>query len=83
MAEKKIKVRIKPLHNIGGIGNAGDEVWLVEADAHYWVKEGYVEIVKDPEPGLDTASPTRPADDVVSDHAILKPQSKRSGTRKK
>lgn len=46
MEKKNIKVRILPLHNIGGVGNAGDEVWMSEADAEIYVRDGYVEIVQ-------------------------------------
>lgn len=45
MDEKKVKVRILPLKGIGGVGNAGDEVWMSESDAQYYVREGYVEII--------------------------------------
>ena len=75
MAEKKIKVRILPLHGIGGIGDEGDVVWLPESEAQYWVKEGYVEIVTDPPEAKPVpAQENQPA---VEDHAIMKPQSKR------
>ena len=45
MDEKKVKVRILPLKGIGGVGNAGDEVWMSEGDAQYYVREGFVEVI--------------------------------------
>lgn len=47
MDEKKVKVRILPLKGIGGVGNAGDEVWMSESDAQYYVREGFVEVIED------------------------------------
>jgi len=46
MDEKKVKVRILPLKGIGGVGNEGDEVWMNESDAQYYVREGFVEILE-------------------------------------
>jgi len=46
MDERKVKVRILPLKGIGGVGNAGDEVWMSESDAQYYVREGFVEIIE-------------------------------------
>lgn len=43
--EKTVKVRLLPLHNIGGYGNAGDVVIMPTAVAKQYVKEGYVEIL--------------------------------------
>ncbi len=46
MAEQKVKVRILPLKGIGGVGNAGDEVWMSIDDAQYYVREGFVEVIE-------------------------------------
>lgn len=46
MDEKKVKVRILPLKGIGGVGNEGDEVWMNESDAQYYVREGFVELIE-------------------------------------
>lgn len=75
MDEKKIEVRIKPLHNIGGIGKAGDVVWMTEAQAEIYIEEGYVEIVEQEGQPLRSA-PTEYAVP-AEDHVIFKPQSKR------
>jgi len=77
MSEKKIKVRIKPLHGIGGYGSAGDEVWMPEAEARYWMREGYVEMVKDEPPAAVKAS-AKP-EDAQKDHAVMKPKKRRIG----
>lgn len=79
MADEKVKVRIRPLHGIGGVGEAGDVVWMTQADAEMYVKDGFVEYVT---PADLTPSPypdghTSPKGDGGEDHAIMKPQSKR------
>lgn len=76
MDEKKLQVRILPLKGIGGIGNSGDVVWLPESEAHYWVKEGYAELVVEDQPVPVPAQPR--LDEGVEDHAIMKPQNKRT-----
>ena len=81
MEEPKIKVRILPLHNIGGVGKAGDVVWMSAADAEMYVREGYVEVVSETTPAPDPhpALPQIGEHDLgEGDHKILKPQSKRS-----
>lgn len=91
MEDKKIKVRIKPLHNIGGIGMSGDVVWMDEKEAASWIEDGYVEIVGDEAPpqrpstasGVPLSAPresigTSQDGDAATDHAIMKkPRSKR------
>lgn len=72
MAEKKVKVRLLPLHSIGGFGEPGDVCWMTEAEAHYYQAEGYVEILAD-EPKPVSAKPTK----IGEDHAIMKPKPKR------
>lgn len=42
-----VKVKILPLRGIGGYGTAGDEVWMPEAEAEYYKRDGYVEILKE------------------------------------
>lgn len=74
MADKKIKVRILPLKGIGGIGDAGDEVLMLESEAQYWVKEGYVEIITDQAASVPASEPKAAEPE---DHKIMKPQSKR------
>lgn len=75
MDEKKLKVRILPFKGIGGIGDSGDVVWLIASEAHYWVKEGYVELVVEDQPVPVSFQPR--LDEGVEDHAAMKPQSKR------
>lgn len=62
-----VKVRLKPLKSIGGVGNPGDVVTMSEEDAKRYVEEGYVEIVEDSD---QTPAPQ-------GEHVIMKPQSKR------
>ena len=78
MEEKKIKVRILPLHNIGGVGKAGDVVWMSAAEAEMYIRDGYVEVVEDvPEgsPSTALAESARSAQDEApqEDHKIMKP----------
>jgi hypothetical protein len=53
-----VKVKILPLHNIGGIGQAGDVVWMVAQEAAIYVKDGYVEIIDDDAPPASQPAPT-------------------------
>lgn len=80
MEEKKIKVRILPGHGIGGVGSAGDEVWMSKADAEVYIRDGYVEVVKDDEsPSLPeltvTTDPVKTVYD--GDITIMKPKAQR------
>lgn len=78
MADEKIKVRIKPLHAIGGIGEAGAEVRMTRAEVDYYLAEGYIEILT-PSDTPPMAPPAVPAKSTEpEDHAVMKPQSKRS-----
>lgn len=75
MDDTKIKVRILPLKGIGGVGNAGDVVWMSAADAEMYVRDGFVELVA----GSVTQNAVVDASaDVTEDHAIMKPQAKRA-----
>ena len=80
MNEEKIKVRILPLKGIGGVGNAGDAVWMSAADAEMYVRDGFVEVV--PESVTQNAvSVTINVDastDATEEHVIMKPQAKRA-----
>jgi len=83
MDDTKIKVRILPLHNIGGVGMAGDVVWMSAADAEMYIREGDVEVV-DADPAAPNALQTLPPNDEVQErhlveegHVIMKPQSRR------
>lgn len=78
----EVKVRILPLKGIGGVGNAGDVVWMSEADAEMYVRDGFVEYVVDPTP-LPAASPQMEERHLEGeDHVIIKPQAKRAKKRK-
>lgn len=85
----KVKVKIKPLKGIGGVGNAGDVVLMTPAEAEMYFRDGYVEYVSDERlavseeqvatpppapPQIQSANLERGAED---DHAIMKTQSKR------
>jgi hypothetical protein len=87
----KVKVKIKELHNIGGVGKAGDVVWMTVAEAEAYFRDGYVEYVEEQRSaisgellaeGASTASGvplSAQREEVVEDHAIMKPQAKRTG----
>lgn len=79
MEEKKIKVRILPGHGIGGVGSAGDEVWMSKADAEMYVRDGYVEVVTDeaPPPSASPLSPKSKTDLGEEVPQIMKPRPKR------
>ena len=77
MNEEKVKVRILPLKGIGGVGNAGDVVWMSAADAEMYVRDGFVEVVAEGTP-LPSASPQMEERHLEGeDHAIMKPEKKR------
>lgn len=88
--EDKVKVKIKPLHNIGGVGKAGDVVWMTPEEAEGYVRDGYVEYVKEVSgstfqvsgDGASTASgvplSAQREDITEEDHAIMKPEVKRA-----
>ncbi len=61
--EKKVRVRVLPLKGIGGIGNAGDTAWLPKAEADYWVKEGYVEILPDADEPVPSSAADKDAEE--------------------
>lgn len=80
MADEKVKVRIKPLMGIGGVGNAGDVVWMSRADAEMYFRDGYVEYVEEgdqPSPSPQPSPDGRGSE--VEDHQIMKPETRRSG----
>ena len=83
MNDEKVKVRILPFKGIGGVGNAGDVVWMSAADAEMYVRDGFVEAVTDPTPSvLRTSPPNRESADLgekveEEDHKIMKPAKKR------
>ena len=90
MEDTKIKVRILPLHGIGGVGEAGDEVWMSVADAEMYVRDGYVEVVETASPSPaplvteygDVPPNSESANLGEEGHAIMKPQNKRRGGKK-
>ena len=85
--EDKVKVKIKPLHNIGGVGKAGDVVWMTPAEAEAYARDGYVEYAaisgellaesSDPARG-ETQLSVISEQPVVEDHAVMKPEVKRA-----
>lgn len=77
MADEKVKVRIKPLMGIGGVGNAGDVVWMSRADAEMYVRDGYVEYVDDANDLTPSPSPKGEGGSDEESHKIMKPRSKR------
>jgi len=81
MEETKVRVRIKPLKGIGGIGNAGDEVMMTPEEAEMYFRDGYVEYVKTKdEEGSDQSAVISDQSTVqAEDHAIMKPEARRSG----
>ena len=77
---EKVKVRIKPLHGIGGVGEAGDVVMMTPAEAEMYFRDGYVEYVTPLSPSTATSPQIGEASNLggEEDHKIMKPQSKRS-----
>jgi hypothetical protein len=47
MAEKKVRVKIRPLRGIGGYGEAGDIVEMPKSEAERYQDEGYVDILSE------------------------------------
>jgi hypothetical protein len=76
MDDTKIKVRILPLHNIGGVGMAGDVVWMSAADAEMYVRDGYVELLTENDP-TPVPSQMSTFGEGSEDHKIMKPRAKR------
>jgi hypothetical protein len=73
-----VKVRILPLKGIGGVGNAGDVVWMTAADAEMYVRDGFVEVVEDSAPSALRASPPNSESaNLEENHEIMKPAKKR------
>jgi len=80
MEDKKVKVKIKPLHGIGGVGEAGDVVWMSVDDVNRYLKDGYIEIVPPsatPPPAPPSPQPSPLQGEGAEDHAIMKPVAKR------
>ena len=78
MANQKVKVRIKPLHGIGGVGEAGDMVMMTPAEAEMYFRDGYVEYVEDMVPPSPPTPLPLGEGSEGEDHKIMKPQPKRS-----
>lgn len=85
MADEMVKVKIRPLHGIGGYGEAGDVVTMRRELAEMYERDGYVEFV-DP-PAADAASPQMREEHpnlggekapAQEEHAIMKPEAKRA-----
>lgn len=88
-AQNQVRIRILPLHGIGGVGNAGDTAWMDKKEAEQYEKDGYLEILPDAdEPVPSTAEKQmeleevekeleKAEEDVAEDHEIMKPESKR------
>lgn len=90
--DERVRVKIKPLHNIGGVGKAGDVVWMSPADAEAYVRDGYVELVafsgellavSDASTApVSTPAPLPQGDDISEeDHVIMKPEVKRAAKK--
>ena len=80
--DERVRVKIKPLHNIGGVGKAGDVVWMSPAEAEAYVRDGYVELLAVSGELLavsdaSTAPVSTPAPLSEEDHVIMKPEVKR------
>ena len=84
MAEEKVKVRVKPLHGIGGFGDAGHEGWMLKSEAEQYEAEGYVEILP-PSPALppNAKSTNSGEGGEPEDHKVMKPAKKRSKRKAK
>ena len=75
MSEKKVKVRILAGRGIGGIGFAGEEVWMSQAEAQKWSSEGYVELAD--APAAPAFVPEDEDEEDEEDHAVMKPAKRR------
>ena len=73
MAEAKVQVRIKPLHGIGGVGEAGDVVMMAREEAEMYFLTGFVEYVEEAAPVEEASSEVKEEEH----HVIMKPQNKR------
>lgn len=49
--DKKVRVKINPLHNIGGYGRAGDVVMMPVSEAKKYEADGYVTLMPEPDAG--------------------------------
>ena len=76
MADKQIKVRILPLHNIGGVGNAGAVVWMMPEDAEMYFRDGYVEYISDEPLAVSEGQEAKAPE--MQEHAVMKPEVKRA-----
>jgi len=82
--DERVQVKIKPLHNIGGVGKAGDVVWMTPAEAEGYARDGYVELLAEgtsSASGIPLSAATRARgqrEEVVEDHAVMKPEAKRA-----
>ena len=76
----EVKVRILPLKGIGGVGNAGDVVWMSAADAEMYVRDGFVELVAGSvtQNAVSVTINVDASTDATEEHVIMKPQAKRA-----
>jgi hypothetical protein len=90
MAKKddRVKVRIKPLHGIGGVGEAGDEVLMSKDEAEQYFMDGYVEYVEaksEPSVVISTAAEPDPRPEPIKPDTgagtVMKPETKRTRAR--
>lgn len=80
MADEMVKVKIRPLHGIGGYGEAGDVVTMRRELAEMYEREGYVEFVDDGPLTVDGGPLAVPPEEAPAqeEHAIMKPEAKRA-----
>lgn len=85
MAKKddRVRVRIKPLHGIGGVGEAGDVVFMSKEDADSYIQQGYVEVVEDEAAPAVIQSEVVPVEEKAAEEkaevqTVMKPETKRS-----
>ena len=89
MANEKVKVQIKPWHAIGGVGEAGDVVWMSVEDAEMYFRDGYVEYYVEEQTSAVSGqqlaegasstpmSTSAPLSTKEEEHAVMKPEVKR------
>lgn len=57
---KQVRIRILPLHGIGGVGDAGDTAWMDEKEAKQYAKDGYLEILPDADEPVPSKAANEP-----------------------
>lgn len=60
MSDKMVRIKIKPLRGIGGIGGPGTVANIPKKDAKHWVEEGYAEYFKEKPQVVNSSAASKP-----------------------